>query len=567
MKHHLSFVVVLAFVGCGDDRESAPNTGVESEAASKPSAAQSGTKLELASGVVQGLADSETRSFIGIPYAAPPIGERRWKPPAAVEPWDGVLDATGPGVQCMQAEPWDGPELSEDCLQLNVYAPAHVSKKPVPVMVWLYGGSNFNGSANQQVGADQPRAYDGARLATAARDVVVVVPNYRLDTLGFLAHPALTEEQGTSGNYGLKDQQAALRWVQQNISAFGGDPGNVTLFGESAGAFDVCYQQVATGREGLFHRAILESGACVAKVRTLREAETAGRKVAAAVGCDGDDARALECLRALPAEEVLEPLPKDAQDVAIGGGLFVNPNADARWVWSGDDPGLLAVIDDDFLLEQPVRSFASGRFAHMPTIIGTNAREGTWFLSGESVFVDEAQYSATLEATFGALGPKVREQYPIEDYASVNDAAIEVAGDFAFVCPAWSYASLASRYADVYVYDWKRAAEKFEPFAELGPAHAVELTWVWNWWQTMDAPSAEELGLAQQVAEYWTTLAATGDPNGRGLPKWPRYESAKDPELALDLQPKVEEGRRSARCKFWSDVAAANWGDDWAAAY
>lgn len=516
---------------------------------------QAGLVIELSDGVLEGEMVEGTRTFSNIPFAAPPVGELRFRPPQPVEPWAGMLDATGPGVACPQNDEQiaDGTiETSEDCLQLNVFAPAEPPDAALPVMIWIHGGSNVNGSANQLAGAGLPRIFDGAVLrADAARDVVVVTLNYRMGALGFLAHSALRAEQGNAGNYALLDQQAALRWVQHNIAAFGGDPENVTLFGESAGAWDTCYQMVATGSEGLFHRAILESGSCSNPVMTREQAEAYADDFAARVGCDeGDDATVVACLRALSLDEVvLEPPATEA-----GGGILLTPEDRVPYTSAGGDQGLFAVVDGELITKQPAASFAAGEFARVPMIIGTNAREASLFLQGPGVLEDEAQLRAALEAINGAgSADAVLTQYPVSDYDSVNDAAIAALTDFMFVCPARSLAALASEHVDVYVYNWTRGAA-IPPFSGLGATHAVELSWVWNFWPLIGG-SAEEQPLTELTIGYWTRMAEAGDPNGDDAPEWPLYSAGTDPELAIDLEPMVEEGRRNAACAFWDDLA------------
>jgi para-nitrobenzyl esterase len=506
----------------------------------------------LGDGAVSGKTENGTRTFIGIPYAAPPVGDLRWKPPAKVEPWNGVLDATGPGVACMMGTgPDPTVQSSEDCLQLNVFAPDPAPDEPVPVMVWLHGGGHVNGSANAHLLPSLPMFFDGAALrSSSGQQVVVVTINYRLSSLGFLAHPALTDEQGTSGNYGLKDQQAALRWVQRNIEAFGGDPGDVTLFGESAGAYDTCYQLVAKGHEGLFERAILESGSCVGgHIKTLSEGEADGEALAQRVGCaQSEPAALLGCLRAKPAGELLPTDP----DPAPGGFLFISPERGVPMSNGARDPGLFAVIDGDFLIEQPITSLEAGRFEHVPMIIGTNAREAAYFLNGETAFGDQDQFMQGLKDTFGPGAALVADRYPVANYDSANEAGIAVGTDFLFACPTRTLARLVTPYADVFVYTWNRGAA-FGPFAGLGAApHAVELAWVWDWWTTAFGKPVDEVALAHQVGGYWTGLAARGDPNAADRVTWPRYAPANGPELVFDLDITTEEGRSTEACDFWT---------------
>lgn len=553
-------MVAGAALGCGEVAEG----GAAEQGAALPlfSAVQSGLTIELADGVIQGDANGPTRTFIGIPYAAPPTGELRFRPPAEVEPWTEVLHAVGPGVMCVQsaAEPSLGSPLqSEDCLRLNVFAPETIAEHPVPVLVWFHGGSNRSGSANDSLGFGLPALYDGARFrATAPRDVVVVTVNYRLGVFGFLAHPALSAEQGASGNYGLMDQQAALRWVQANIAAFGGDPDNVTVFGESAGAIDVGYQLVAKGSEDLFQHAIMESGVFGTKLPTLSEWEAEGVTLAEQKGCSGSDAAALRCLRGIEAKALLpEVLPSEP-----GGAVFNSANRDAARYWGANNTSSLGIVDGKLIVEQPIVSYREGRYVQVPMMIGSNAREGSAFIGGETAFSDEAQLTAALARTYGEQAPRVAAQYPVSNYASANDAAIEIAGDSAFVCSADVLARLSSRHNEVFVYHWTRAAQILG-LANLGATHAVELAWVWNWWTALLGGPVHEVALAKRVGNYWTSFAARGNPNSDDELSWPRYEEQTDPELVLDLDPYPRQGQRAARCKLWLEVRAALWGDAW----
>ena len=523
-------------------------------------AAQSGTTIQLSDGTVQGSASGKTRTFIGIPYAAPPIGERRWQPPAAVEPWSGALDAMGPGVMCVQsaAEPTPGaPQQAEDCLKLNVFAPERAPETLLPVLVWFHGGSNRTGSANDSLGFGLPSLYDGARLrATASRDVVVVTVNYRLGVFGFLAHPLLSAEQGASGNYGLMDQQAALRWVQANIAAFGGDAHNVTVFGESAGAIDVGYQLVAKGSEELFQRAIMESGVFDVKLPTLSEWEAEGVTLAEQKGCSGS--AALSCLRKLDAKSLLP----DALPAEPGGAVFTSANPEAKRYWGANNSSSLGIVDGKLIATQPSVSYREGRYAQVPMIIGSNAREGSLFVSGETAFENEAQLTAALARTYGEQAARIAAQYPVASYPSVNDAAIEIAGDSAFKCSAYALARLTSRNNEVFVYHWTRAAN-IPGLADLGATHAVELAWVWNWWTALLGGPSYEVALARSVADHWTTFAERGDPNAENERVWPLYDEQTDPELVLDLSARTQQGQRAERCKLWQEVRVALWGDAW----
>src|SRR5262245_22753405 len=277
---------------------------------------QQGTLIHLRDGDVQGTTDDQTRKFLGIPYAAPPVGPLRWRPPGPVTPWPNVLQATNFSGSCAQLGSIQGPASeNEDCLYLNVWTPDPAPRKPLPVMVWFHGGGNQQGSAGDPVPfPGVPGLFYDARVLAQERNVVVVTINYRLNVFGYFAHAALAAESADypyAGNQGLLDQQAALRWVRANVAAFGGNPKNVTIFGESAGSQDVCLQVAAPGSRRLFKRAISESGGCTTRNTTAAQAAATAADFAAAVGC-GNASDPLACLRALPPSTLLAQLEAEA---------------------------------------------------------------------------------------------------------------------------------------------------------------------------------------------------------------------------------------------------------------
>jgi para-nitrobenzyl esterase len=312
---------------------------------------------------------------MNIPFAAPPTGELRWSPPQPVEPWEEVRDASEPGGACIQGVENDFQqtriESSEDCLYLNVWTPELTPAEPLPVMLWLHGGGNINGGAVEHSSEGGMMSWDGQRFIEAAsRPVVVVTANYRLGVLGFLAHAGLTQVQGSSGNYGLMDQQAALRWVHANISAFGGDPDNVTLFGESAGAEDICLHLVAPESADLFHRAILESApqAISGLFRwDLDRGEDQGAAFADLVDCSGaDDTEVVACLRGLPVEELYKIVETDT----LPGGLLYDT------LPLSSPLGFQAIIDGVVVPKLVADAIAANQHAKVPVIVGTNVAEG-----------------------------------------------------------------------------------------------------------------------------------------------------------------------------------------------
>lgn len=498
---------------------------------------QSGTLISLPEGDVQGRLDRGTRTFIGIPYASPPLGALRWKPPMAMTHRSTTLEATGPGVACIQPGQ-TAVKQTEDCLTVNVFAPAEVPEKPLPVLVWLHGGENVRGSANDVQPSIGAPLYDGASLRQFAKEqVVVVTVNYRLGALGFLSHRGLRAEGGASGNYGLMDQQAALRWVQSNITAFGGDPSRVTLFGQGAGASDACYQLLANDREGLIGAAILESGTCgEATLLTAPAAEARGATYARGLGCqDHDVYKQVACLRAKPASELAA-----ASLVHSSDGM---PATDS-----------LAVVDGVWLHEQPGAALAAGRFEQVPIIVGSNAREGAYFMREQPSMANDADYRAWLSAKFGVdRAAPIAAQYALAD-AKPDVMATNVITDAFFACPAERFASAASAHTDVYKYSFERAPY-IEPFEQSqGATYEAELLWVWDVWPKVSPYAADDVGLAQTMAGYWSRLV-DGDPNGMYAPEWPRYDDKTRAELVLNLGITTRENENNAGCDLWQKLS------------
>jgi len=463
--------------------------------------------------------------FKGIPFGAPPTGDLRWKPAQPMAPWDGVRAADKFGPACMQPhqrerEPNnravdlpDSPQVGEDCLYLNVWTPASSSNARLPVMVWIFGGAYTEGAGSSPYNQGETLAPKG---------VVVVSFNYRVGSLGFLAHPELTAESPhhASGNYALTDVLAALQWVQHNIAAFGGNPANVTIFGESAGAAIASALVGSPPAKGLFQRAISESGTWMglnlAPMRSRESAEQQTMKAATQLG-----ASSLAALRALSADDAANKLPKQ--------GMIVD-----GWV-----------IPEDL-----ARTFAEKRQNPVDILVGSNRDEGS-FAAGFGPPMTAQRWKDTAEQRWGTLAELGLKAYPAADDAQ---AAANNIGMFADNM-AWISRLYAAQQRAIgkraYVYHFAYEPPYAPGARNLGVCHTCELPYVFDNLATLrlypDASSPElaqasaaDIQLAKTVSQYWINFARTGDPNGRGLPKWPQFESlSKGPVLEIAKVPVV----------------------------
>lgn len=456
--------------------------------------------VRTAAGAVAGerLAD-RSAAFRGIPYAAPPVGELRWRSPRPPARWSGVRDAVAPRPNCPQNDlGWnrgDARWTSEDCLYLELRTPTLTPRRPLPVMVWIHGGANVAGGVGGTIASQIP-----------SHGVVLVGIRYRLGALGWMGHPALSAEaaHGASGNYGLQDQQAALRWIKANIARFGGDPDNVTLFGQSAGAQSVGLQLISPKARGLFHKAIQQSGTTNFGFpsRFMREHEEVGRLFARAAGL-GETASAAD-LRALPLAAVLR-----AQEEVDVPALD-----DDAAIW------LQPVIDGWLLPRPPEKVFAAGGGVPVPLIIGSNVRE-------EELVGGLAKAAAIVRKEFGAKAAEALAFYglqpggtPIQDHR-LGDAALQLAGDINYRCPLVTVSEAAARSGSrLWQYQFG-----YEPPEGGGVHHSSELRYVFA---EAGSPLPPE---APPLLAYWINFARSGDPNGPGLPYWPRYDSISRPYL------------------------------------
>ncbi|AXB46536.1 carboxylesterase/lipase family protein [Amycolatopsis albispora] len=484
-------------------------------------AAGAPTVVRTDAGAVRGTVTEQVRTFQGVPYAAPPVGELRWRPPQPVRPWPGVRHATAPGSVCPQEKNPEAPQGStnEDCLYLNVTTPAGGAKRK-PVVVWTPGGGFFMGAGSN---------YGPERLATRG-DAVVVTINYRLGIFGFYGRHGLPG----SGTFGLQDQQAALRWVQRNIAAFGGDPGNVTLAGESAGGMSTCAQLTSPRSAGLFHRAIMQSGSCdfswenasqypnqkAGSYWVPRERiEADGDAMAAELGCP-----TIDCLRARPAAELMGQFTRFTSSAT---GTPVLPR----------DPG---------------QALRDGRFHRVPVLSGNNHDEARSYLVSFGP-IDAAKYQELLVNMAGPeQAARIAAEYPLSAYESPAHAWAAVTTDRIWSCTQLSAGRALAREVPVYAYEF---ADRHSPLAEGGPiplgaAHGVELPYLFALGGIEFPLAPDQRRLSEQMIDYWTAFARDGDPNGPGRPRW-------TPEQALSLAPSGQGDIRPVdlaaehHCAFW----------------
>ena len=433
-------------------------------------------------GELQGVERDGVVAYLGVPYAAPPVGDLRWQPPQPPAPWQGVRDASHFGNDCMQARRAGSGEasqpVSEDCLYLNVRAPAHHGRRALPVMLWVHGGGYALGSGSQAL-------YDGAKLAR--RGVVVVTINYRLGRFGFFAHPALARENsGPIGNYGLLDQIAALRWMKANAAAFGGDPRNVTLFGQSAGGSSVSYLMVSPLARGAFDKAIIESGIFRGPGTTLEQAEAQGEAAARSWGLDHPDAAAL---RRVPASEVLGNGPP----LAIRAG----PMIDGR------------VVPQDV-----IAAFAAGHVAHVPLIIGSNNYEAGFF----------AGMARGLKERYAAEWPRIEALFDGYGTHATSQIEAQLATDQMITGPTWEVAEAAARHGVptyLYYFTYVRPSDRGKV---PGASHIDEVYALFDHMgQREQHTGPDTQRVVDAVESRWVRFARTGRPSAPDAP-WPALE-------------------------------------------
>ncbi|WUI01233.1 carboxylesterase family protein [Spirillospora sp. NBC_00431] len=531
----MTMSIIVAAVGL-----TAANTATAAPAAAPPPCSD-GTLVQTDSGPVCGLDGDGVKNWLGVPYAAPPTGNLRWEPPARHPGWTEPVQATEPGSACPQPSDFRPGSTDENCLKLDVRVPENAGAGPLPVMVQLHGGGFRLGTPS-----------NGTRLATAGK-VIQVEVRYRLGIIGFLSHQALG---ANAGNYGIEDQQAALGWVKRNIARFGGDAGNVTIFGPSAGGSSVCANMASPTAQGLFNKGIIESGEynslrgvhatwqaqdCAAKLPTQAEAQAAGARFATAVGC-GSAADVAACLRQVPVQTLLD---------AAGDGL-------------GPNSGTMApIVDGKTLTRSPGQAFALGEFNKVPVIHGV-ARDESQIRPADTPQAFEAQ----VRSQYGEYAPKVLKRYPLSEYPepSAFIAARTVLADSTSVCPALLNDRRLAKHVPVYAYRFDDTNPPPLPFVDAtkpaGAFHVGEFSYLYHGtFPNQPALDPNQKALQAQLTSQWTGFARTGDPNVTGTPRWKPFTTEKQAQMSLlpaGTSRMTREISWPHHCDFWHELAPFN---------
>jgi para-nitrobenzyl esterase len=541
-----SFILITLLAACGssgtgigDDDEHPPDVGPASRCVPAPSAPDDPIIVVTEAGEVRGIEAGATRAFLGIPYAAPPTGDSRFRAPAQTACWQGVRDASSFGHVCPQILPSGSKLGDEDCLFLNVWTPKAATEAKRPVMVFIHGGAYEVGSGNQDLVLDgSGNLYDGSTLA-GEQDAIVVTLNYRLGALGFTAHPALAVEdsRGSSGNYGTLDQIAALQWVKDNIGRFGGDPERVMIFGESAGGLSVCLLLATPLAKGLFSSAIIESGGC--RVAEKQSRIQQGVELATRVGCDSDGDPAA-CLRGKDTFEIV---------TQVAGGMV---GSDPSKMWEMmHGPNL----DGWVFTEQPIVTLREGRHAKVPLVVGSNADEFEIFLPPISTCGGAYTF---LYGVFGNRTNDVVAQYPC-DWTAPRESVVAAMTDHMFTCEArrTARAAVAGGSSSVYRYFFTHHFSN-HALAALDAFHTAELPYVFRTFDVLGyTPSEADRALSVDIGGYWGRVAASGDPNGGSAAAWPAYVPSQDNALDLDMPLQMTTQVRADRCDFWDTIISS----------
>jgi para-nitrobenzyl esterase len=486
------------------------------------------------SGAVRGSPDGATLAFKAIPYAAPPVGALRWRPPAQPVAWTGIRDGSSYGASCPQLVE-NRVEGQEDCLFINVWRPTQTPTKPLPVMIWLTGGGNhvFSGAGSFGFGKV---VYNGRALVP--NDVIVVTYNLRLGVFGFLAHPALDQErvEKVSGNYGSLDQVEMLRWVNRNIAAFGGDPSRVFLFGTSAGGGNICALLTSPLTTGLIHGVAMQSSVPIGcELQTLADAQNGtGAEVTKRVGCV-NQADTATCLREKSVNELVSALP---------GTFTVFPRL------YGPN------VDGVVFPQQPIERIQQKNYPPVPIIIGDTKDETMQFVNSVGPVTDGASYSAAIARVFGMTArDQIIEHYPLSNYPTPRAAFVQVTTDAQFTCQsrrlARTFASVQQ--PPVYRYVFAHSLENDPTQKALGAIHTIEHPFLFNW-EGSYQPTAIDRKIQSLMLNYWSNMAKLGNPNGANAVTWTDAGKNGDTYLEISAASQVRQTLASTHCDFWDTV-------------
>jgi len=497
--------------------------------------------VEVEAGLVEGVLENGIWRFLGIPYAKPPLGELRWKPPQPVPPWGGVRPCAQFGDSCPQPESdqYGLGGLGEDCLHLNIWTPQESEGESLPVMVWIHGGAFLTGSSSVELHRDET-LYDGSDLAR--KGVIVVTINYRLGPFGFFAHPLLAGEspRRISGNYGLLDQLAALTWVRRNISSFAGDDTKLTIFGQSAGASSICYLMVNPLAEGLFERAIIESapfwiqGVDHPEYQSMQAAMENGKALVRALGLEGSP-RLMEEMRSRTYEEII-----DAAGMVVGlpiPGIHFGP-----------------AIDGWLLPERPETLLASGEHHRVDVIAGSNRNEAV--LMAPALASDLDEYEEFVRRIAGPLAGEALRRFPAASDEEVPGVLNRLITALEFAAPARFVARCASEAGGkAFLYNFAPDPGN-EQRREVCACHGSEIPYIFGRLSPEGGYDSRDTDLSSLISAYWVNFSRGGDPNGSGLPRWPLYDKESDLSLELGYDIAAMSGLESEACDLADRIHA-----------
>jgi para-nitrobenzyl esterase len=497
-------------------------------------------------GDVLGVLQGSVESFKALPFAAPPVGDLRWRPPQDPADWLGVRDGSKFSSVCPQKVPGGGVIGSEDCLYLNVFKPQGAQR--LPVILFIHGGHNATGSAGWVGNGVAP--FDGSDLAQNG-NVVVVTINYRLGALGFIAHPALSKESGynRSGNYGYMDQIRSLKWVSRNIAAFGGDPNNVTVVGASSGGGGILVMMASPLAEGLFHRGIIHSGQFAAQ--DIKKAELSGQSFSQKLNCKNAPDE-LTCMRDKSVGEIIVAMPGGHEGAGAGGG-------------GGSVSGpshFLPVVDGRILPDFPLEVIRSGKYHHVPLLIGNAAEETSWIYGSESKGIDSEQvYINTVNSNYRTNAAKLLELYPARDYPSPREAYDAISADHWFICPAQkvvqavsgSQSEFVGRFLYSHILSGPVVGYPHPSPAFFGASHGYDLAFMFGTFgYYLLTPTLDELTLKEKFQKTWADFARSGNPGDF----WKRYDATQDNYAIFNI-PMSSDTQLRKKCVYWDTYVPA----------